>query len=67
MAGLLTPPDLRSSYQSLVGALLYCSTQTRPDVAYAVGMLCRTMSCPMPVYLTRRIACYATYPTTVTW
>eukprot|EP00965_Chrysotila_dentata_P070721 2338281-Pleurochrysis_carterae.AAC.1 len=39
-------PKLFSSYQSLVGALLHCSTQTRPDVAYAVGMLCRAMSCP---------------------
>eukprot|EP00965_Chrysotila_dentata_P156419 5168155-Pleurochrysis_carterae.AAC.1 len=39
-------PDLVKSYQSLVGALLYCSTQTRPNVAYAVGMLCRAMSCP---------------------
>eukprot|EP00965_Chrysotila_dentata_P134591 4451865-Pleurochrysis_carterae.AAC.1 len=44
-------PDLIKSYQSLVGALLYCSTQTRPDVAYAVGMLCRAMSCPtQPLY-----------------
>eukprot|EP00965_Chrysotila_dentata_P222800 6193190-Pleurochrysis_carterae.AAC.1 len=39
-------PKLLSVYQSLVGALLYCSTHTRPDVAYAVGMLCRAMSCP---------------------
>eukprot|EP00965_Chrysotila_dentata_P116356 3846389-Pleurochrysis_carterae.AAC.1 len=30
------PPDLLRSYQSLVGALLYRSTQTRPDVAFAV-------------------------------
>eukprot|EP00965_Chrysotila_dentata_P036721 1222415-Pleurochrysis_carterae.AAC.1 len=40
------PPDLLKQCQSLVGALLYCSTQPRPDVAYAVGMLCRAMSCP---------------------
>jgi len=33
-------------YQSLVGALLYCSGNTRPDVAFAVGMLCRAMSKP---------------------
>jgi hypothetical protein len=35
-------------YQSLVGALLYCSGNTRPDVVFAVGMLCRAMSCPVP-------------------
>eukprot|EP00965_Chrysotila_dentata_P036797 1224271-Pleurochrysis_carterae.AAC.1 len=45
------PPDLLKNYQSLVGALLYCSTQTRPDVAFAVGMLCRAMACPTPVLL----------------
>eukprot|EP00965_Chrysotila_dentata_P193873 6176015-Pleurochrysis_carterae.AAC.1 len=45
------PPDLLRSYQSLVCALLYCSTQTRPDVAYAVGMLCRAMGCPTPELL----------------
>eukprot|EP00965_Chrysotila_dentata_P226359 6195363-Pleurochrysis_carterae.AAC.2 len=36
---------LMVSYLSLVGALLYCSTQTKTDVAYAVGILCRAMSC----------------------
>ena len=35
-------------YQSIVGALLYASVNTRPDVAYAVGMLCRAMSRPTP-------------------
>eukprot|EP00965_Chrysotila_dentata_P076519 2526648-Pleurochrysis_carterae.AAC.1 len=44
-------PDILSSYKSLVGALLYCSTQTLPDVAFAVGMLCRAMSCPTPELL----------------
>ena len=36
------------SYQSLVGALLYAAMNTRPDVAYSVGMLCRAMSKPTP-------------------
>ena len=37
---------LLKRYQSLVGALLYVTVNTRPDVAYSVGMLCRAMSCP---------------------
>ena len=37
--------DFRRRYQSLVGALLYCSIDdTRPDVAFSVGYLCRAMS-----------------------
>ena len=35
-------------YQSLVGSLLYAATNTRPDIAYAVGMLCRAMGKPTP-------------------
>ena len=31
-----------------MGALMYCSTQTRPDVAFAVGMLARAMGKPTP-------------------
>ena len=38
--------EFQRRYQSLVGALLYCSGNTRPDVAFAVGMLCRAMSKP---------------------
>eukprot|EP00965_Chrysotila_dentata_P158156 5225327-Pleurochrysis_carterae.AAC.1 len=56
-------PELLASYQSLVGALLYCSTQTRPDVAFAVGMLCRAMSCPTPELLeaARRVLMYLSH------
>ena len=40
-------PELVRRYQSLVGGLLYAAaTNTRPDVAYAVGLLCRAMSRP---------------------
>ena len=40
--------EFRRRYQSLVGALLYCSanSNTCPDVALAVGYLCRAMSKP---------------------
>ena len=42
------PPEaqLLRDYQSLVGALLYCATNSRPDIAYSVGMLCRAMAKP---------------------
>jgi hypothetical protein len=37
---------LLKDYQSLTGALLYCAANTRPDVSYAVGLLCRAMGKP---------------------
>ena len=39
-------PVLLKDYQSLTGALLYCAVNTRPDVSYAVGLLCRAMGKP---------------------
>ena len=41
-------PVLVRKYQSLCGALLYYAVNTRPDVAYAIGMLCRSMARPTP-------------------
>ena len=40
--------ELLTKYRSLVGALLYCATQTRPDVAFSVSFLCRAMGKPTP-------------------
>ena len=39
---------LLKDYQSLIGSLLYCAVNTRPDVAFAVGYLCRAMGRPTP-------------------
>ena len=54
-AQLLDPdsadPKLRKRYQQLVGAILYASTQTRPDVAYTTGMLSRALNRPTPALL----------------
>jgi hypothetical protein len=35
-------------YVSTAGALMYLAIVTRPDIAYAVGILCRFMACPRP-------------------
>ena len=41
-------PVLLQKYQRIVGALLYCATNTRPDIAYTVGQLSRAMGRPTP-------------------
>ena len=41
-------PALLRKYQAIVGSLLYCATQTRPDVAFAVGYLGRALGKPTP-------------------
>jgi hypothetical protein len=39
-------PEEGTPYAACVGALVYAATMTRPDIAYAVGSLCRYMAAP---------------------
>ena len=45
-------PADKSLYQSLIGSLLYLSTATRPDIAYAVSVLSRFTVAPTETHLT---------------
>jgi hypothetical protein len=40
-----------NEYAAIVGSVLYLSVNTRPDIAYAVGVLARFMSCPKVPHL----------------
>jgi hypothetical protein len=52
--GRQTPEDNKfmrdKPYVSAVGALMYLAIATRPDIAHAVGVLCRFMSKPGPAH-----------------
>lgn len=60
LADVAPDSELLRSYQSICGALLYASTNTRPDIAFATGMLCRAMGRPNPELLesARRVLGY---------
>nr|GAT45508.1 predicted protein [Mycena chlorophos] len=45
-------PDIKQTYQSMVGALMYAAITTRPDIAYAVQTLSQYSINPGPVHLT---------------
>lgn len=40
-----------NEYAAIVGSLLYLSVKTRPDIAHALGVLSRFMSCPRVPHL----------------
>ena len=60
---LAPDPVILAEYQSIVGAELYASTHTRPDVSYAVGQLSRAMAYPTEELLeaARRVLAYLHY------
>jgi len=50
--GRFLSADLTKRYQELVGSLLYQSTSTRPDIAFAVGRLTQFVAAPTEEHLT---------------
>ena len=44
-------PELVSHFQRRVGCLMYATTSTRPDIAYAVHQLCKCLHKPTPALM----------------
>jgi hypothetical protein len=53
-------PHLVKPFQQRVGSLMYATTSTRPDIAYAVHSLCKALNKPTPELMVEadRILCY---------
>ena len=45
-----TDVKLQARYQSLIGSLLYIANMTRPDISFAVGLLCRYVQKPKKLH-----------------
>ena len=52
-------PALTMQFQSLVSALMYAATVSRPNIAFAVNLLCKVMSRPTPEIYAKAVACLA--------
>ena len=49
----------KTTYREIIGSLMYCTTMTRPDIAYAVSML-QFLETPRTTHLkaAKQILCY---------
>lgn len=55
VSAILSTPDLRSRYQSVIGSLLYLMLGTRPDIAFAVTLMAKFASNPSQEHLDRAL------------
>jgi hypothetical protein len=44
-------PTAHAAFRSIIGGLLYAANQTRIDIAYTVGVLCRFLTNPKQIHL----------------
>ena len=50
-------PELTKKFHSIVGALMYAATVSRPNIAFTVNTLCKVMSRPTPEIYAEAVAC----------
>ena len=53
-------PALVKPMQERLGCLMYATTSTRPDIAYAVHQLCKVIHKPTPELIAETTTCFLT-------
>ena len=60
ISSILLMPAEKTTYHEMIGSLMYCTTMTCPDIAFAVSTLSQYLEAPRSTHMkaVKRVICY---------
>jgi hypothetical protein len=60
VSSVLLTPAKKTTYREMIGSLMYCTTMTRPDIAFAMSTLSQYLEAPRSTHMkaVKRVICY---------